>query len=227
VESYDSYFNLFDIPTFNEEFLSTTSFYTFWKHRDPLFRDDKIILRLSIMLDNTKTLHSRSINSFVNVIGDLGGVFELIKAVFGFFFFPLATHSFILKAIEVLYFSKTSDSDIFVDHPKFNKSSVLTSSGKPEYYMNRVSICSNIKIYVIKQLGCLSSCCISEKSTNGQLVNLWKRGKHQVDNDLNVDRLIRQIKLIKTLLDNEQNKKAIQELKPEVSCLDLDAHCCS
>ena len=66
------------------------------------------------MLSSTKVFHERKIYSLLHVIGDLGGVFELIKSVLGFFFFPIATHSFILKAIEVLYFSKSTDSSIFV-----------------------------------------------------------------------------------------------------------------
>ena len=69
---------------------------------------------MNILLDNTKTLHSRKIYNYINLIGDLGGVFELIKAALSFFILPFATHNFILKAIEVLYLSKSTSSSMFI-----------------------------------------------------------------------------------------------------------------
>ena len=40
--------------------------------------------------------HERTIYSFFDLLGDLGGVTEVIMVSFGFMLFPISEHSFIL-----------------------------------------------------------------------------------------------------------------------------------
>ena len=46
------------------------------------------------------------------MIGDLGGVFEILVLIFGFFVNPISEHSFTMKALEKLYLAKTKQTDL-------------------------------------------------------------------------------------------------------------------
>ena len=59
-----------------------------------------------VFRDNQKVAHSRAIYSFLDLLGDLGGVTEIILLAFGGILFPISYHSYITKAINRLYFAK-------------------------------------------------------------------------------------------------------------------------
>lgn len=56
---------------------------------------------------------SRKIYSFLDFLGEIGGVFEIIILVFGFLLLPLSRHSFILSATKEMYLAKTKEANIF------------------------------------------------------------------------------------------------------------------
>ena len=60
-----------------------------------------------------KIHHSRAIYSFLDLLGDLGGVTEIILLIFGGLLFPISYHSYITKAINRLYFAQTNNAKIF------------------------------------------------------------------------------------------------------------------
>ena len=49
----------------------------------------------------------------VNVLGDLGGVAQICGYLLGVLFYPIAHHSFVLKALERLYLANTADGNLF------------------------------------------------------------------------------------------------------------------
>lgn len=51
---------------------------------------------------------------FLDLLGDLGGVTEVLMLVFGFFLFPISEHSFYVHAASLLYFAKTEDEKLFI-----------------------------------------------------------------------------------------------------------------
>ncbi len=53
--------------------------------------------------------------NFIDLLGDLGGLTEIILLSFGFIFFPISEYSFYLKAIRHLFLAKTSKDDIFIE----------------------------------------------------------------------------------------------------------------
>lgn len=61
------------------------------------------------MLEAETIRHIRYIYSLLDILGDLGGVTEVIMILFGFFLYPIAEHSFILQALRRLYKARTSD----------------------------------------------------------------------------------------------------------------------
>ena len=64
--------------------------------------------------------HERKIYGFFDLLGDLGGVTEIIMLVFGLFLYPISEHSFILEAANKLYFARTKDNNMFRTNPKPN-----------------------------------------------------------------------------------------------------------
>jgi len=65
------------------------------------------------VLHNEKITHTRKVYGVLDLLGDFGGVTEVIMLCFGFFLYPIAEHSFILKATKRLYLARTSDTTLF------------------------------------------------------------------------------------------------------------------
>lgn len=57
-----------------------------------------LIYILSVFLSERGVRNKRIVYNFLDVIGDMGGVLEIIMIVFGFVFYPIAEHSFIMSA---------------------------------------------------------------------------------------------------------------------------------
>lgn len=63
-----------------------------------------------------------------DLLGDLGGVTEVIMIIFGFWIYPISEHSFYLKAFKKLFIAKTADENMFIQ--KKSKSKVLKKDRK-------------------------------------------------------------------------------------------------
>lgn len=67
-------------------------------------------------------LHRRESYIIFDVLGDLGGVIEILVFIFGIFLLPISEYSFNMSAISRLYYVKSND------HPEFfDKQSPLIS----------------------------------------------------------------------------------------------------
>ena len=66
--------------------------------------------------DNVYIAHERRIYSFLDLMGDLGGVMEIVSVVVGFFLFCISEHSFYMGAIEKLFLADTKDASLFQVH---------------------------------------------------------------------------------------------------------------
>jgi hypothetical protein len=67
-----------------------------------------------LLLGQTGVGHSRRKYGLFDLLGDLGGVLEVIMIVFGIFLFPISEHSFMLKAANKLFFARTNRDDVFI-----------------------------------------------------------------------------------------------------------------
>lgn len=74
-----------------------------------------------IWLQAEQQSHERSIYGWIDLLGDLGGVTEVIMICFGFFLFPISEHSYILKASKKLFFARTKDSAMFLSDQEKKK----------------------------------------------------------------------------------------------------------
>lgn len=119
------------------------------------------------------------------MLGDLGGVTEVIMLLFGFFLFPISEYSYVMRATSRLFLARTKENDLFaktntedrhstkfakkVDKSLLNVDNKNDDDLKKEMKKHRVikiSFLDNLKLYVSKILGCefLDRC-------------FWKRNK--------------------------------------------------
>ena len=71
------------------------------------------LLELEVVIADTIVMHSRKSFGLFDLMGAVGG-FERNLTLIGMFFFkPIATHCYFLKAIQMLFMAKTDDDDLF------------------------------------------------------------------------------------------------------------------
>lgn len=58
-------------------------------------------------LADTQIEYERQIYSFLDLIGDMGGILDILISVIGIFIFPSTEFSFIIKALQKLYLART------------------------------------------------------------------------------------------------------------------------
>ena len=83
------------------------------------------VFMLNFMIDESKISHSREVYNLMDLIGDLGGVLEVIIFLFGFFLFPASEFSFVIKALQKLYLARTSQSGLFKNDKMLKKNNKL------------------------------------------------------------------------------------------------------
>jgi hypothetical protein len=59
--------------------------------------------------------HKRRVYGWLDLLGDLGGVTEVVMIVFGFVLFTISEHSFYIKAISTLFLARTEDKELFIN----------------------------------------------------------------------------------------------------------------
>eukprot|EP00356_Strombidium_inclinatum_P016887 CAMPEP_0170510440 /NCGR_PEP_ID=MMETSP0208-20121228/65770_1 /TAXON_ID=197538 /ORGANISM="Strombidium inclinatum, Strain S3" /LENGTH=261 /DNA_ID=CAMNT_0010793905 /DNA_START=940 /DNA_END=1725 /DNA_ORIENTATION=+ len=112
---------------------------------------------MTFTLGNEYKLHERHIYNLLDLLGDLGGVFEVIIGAIGFFVMPFSEISFILKGLQKLYLVKTEDSSLLLkpkpdskqSNPAFLNTSLQSSlakssSGNPRQSKKILSIKSQV-----------------------------------------------------------------------------------
>jgi hypothetical protein len=72
------------------------------------------LFHTTLVLDQQAVMHERYIYNFFDLMGDLGGVKEVIMICFAIFLLPVSEHSFILKATKKLYMANTTDAHLFM-----------------------------------------------------------------------------------------------------------------
>ena len=75
--------------------------------------DPKKIFHTQILLQQEGVAHQRKIYGWLDLLGDLGGVTEVVMICFGIFLFPISEHSFYMKAIKKLFLARTSEGNFF------------------------------------------------------------------------------------------------------------------
>ena len=64
---------------------------------------------MAVNLDKVRINHTRESYDITDLIGDLGGVLEVLISFIGLFLFPISEHSYGLKVLEKLFLARTND----------------------------------------------------------------------------------------------------------------------
>lgn len=87
-----------------------------------------------------------------DLLGDLGGVTEVIMICFGFMLYPISEHSFYLKAFKKLFLAKTADENIFIKKKiksKHQKIDVKNKKTKElQHRQINISLGSSVQLYL-------------------------------------------------------------------------------
>ena len=71
------------------------------------------MLRVGFFLHPLVEVNTREVYNAVDVIGNLGGVIEMIFVSVGILISPISKHSFITNAIKKLFLANTTDNSLF------------------------------------------------------------------------------------------------------------------
>lgn len=81
-------------------------------------KNDGVLLKTIAYLQAEEIVHTRKVYCLIDLLGDLGGVTEVIMLMFGFFLYPISEHSYYTRATQRLYLARTQDGKLF---DKINK----------------------------------------------------------------------------------------------------------
>jgi len=70
------------------------------------------VFQINFFLDDVETYHIREIYDLLGLLGDLGGIQDILIAIVGIFVFPYSEFSFNLKAMQKLYLVSTTDPNL-------------------------------------------------------------------------------------------------------------------
>ena len=62
------------------------------------------------MLSADQSMHFRKVDDFIQMLGDIGGLYGLVISILQTIMAPLIEHAFNIKAIQKLYMAKSSKS---------------------------------------------------------------------------------------------------------------------
>ena len=74
--------------------------------------------------------HTREVYSVMDILGDLGGLIELVFGAIGIFILPISHYQFNVKAIQTMFLAKTKDKSLFPkqDQQKRTNSTISATS---------------------------------------------------------------------------------------------------
>ena len=104
-------------------------------------------------------MHRRESYIIFDVLGDLGGVIEILVFLFGIFLLPVSEYSFNMSAISRLYYVKSKDHTEFFDKQSTLISDIenrsLNNSSEDKTYENpKLSTLNELKLFTINYICC-------------------------------------------------------------------------
>ena len=152
--------------------------------------------------------HDRKSYMFFGLLGDLGGVMQLIMLGFGLIMYPISEHQFTMKASRFLFFARTSMQNLFLKSKedsrikRFRESGLLTHKEATElekHHKIQLPKKENVLLFLHVWLGksFLKKCCTFKNSEI--LSKLYYKTTDNLEQDLNIVRLIKRLRDVKIL----------------------------
>lgn len=162
-----------------------------------------------VWLNNESVKFRRKVYNIFDLLGDLGGVTEVIMITFGFFLFSLSEYSFHMTAIKKLFLARTTDSAIF-GNKKAHRNKYLQKDLLPEDTPKEikeelakhkyVEIRNGdwIRTYFARVLY-VPQCCFPRRD---KFIRLYEKGQDRIDTDLDIVKIMKSIRNMKILMRN-------------------------
>jgi hypothetical protein len=152
--------------------------------------------------------YTRQVYGILDLLGDLGGVTEVIMICFGIFLFPISEHSFTMKAAQKFFLARTKENSLLMaKKSKFTEETAIPKNQMGnEFYLNELKmhryICvspkDNFLLYLANQLGkCFPANCWSKKK---KLQRLYEKGADKIESRLNIVKINQNQTDVKVLL---------------------------
>lgn len=125
------------------------------------------IFELKFWLNNFGTKYNREVYNFLSILGDLGGVMEVIDVIIGFFILSISEFCYNLEVIGKLFFARTNDNDLLMTNSdkkyKIQGLKSLSKKANKEMQLHRaikLRLCDQFKLFCSLKYSC---CCRSWK----------------------------------------------------------------
>ena len=174
------------------------------------------------MQDNVVITHERWVYTLMDLMGDLGGVMDVLIFIGGIFISPYSEFNFNMTVIENLYKVKTPAS-------KWRSNSVSGPNDKKYNHMNQkidLGYCQVFKLFFLQYFSCIiSKCCYpqSKREENEKLMAIYEKGLERFDEELSIDYIFRVVGEAKKLL--QQPKMSVYKQNKAIdqyNVIDLD-----
>lgn len=113
-------------------------------------------------MEAASIIHERAVYGSLDLLGDLGGVTEVVMLVFGFILFPISEHSFTLKAAKKMFKARTAENGLFNSPTKVlkqpeeyeKKLSMRQTKEIAKHHEIRIKYMDGVKLYIANCMGC-------------------------------------------------------------------------
>lgn len=78
-----------------------------------IFDNPKGFFQTRLTIGNKQTLHQQIPYSLLNILADIGGVFEILVYILSFILLPISEHSFTIHSAKSLFHLKSIDDQYF------------------------------------------------------------------------------------------------------------------
>ena len=164
--------------------------------------------------------YNRRVYGLSNLLGQIGGLMSSLVFIFRLFYMPIAKHLYYLIAIKRLFMARTVSDDIFkaekkgeskserefkivryLDPSNFKLKNDLSCEMKREiskHRLIRISTLDNFLIFIHDHIGCCLNCKFWKNKD--RLMKVFKEGRIRIEKDLNIIKLVRNLKRLNILM---------------------------
>ena len=106
------------------------------------------LFTLIITQDNEVFYHTRSVYTFMNLVGEIGGTLGVFTTVLGFIITPITNHSFFVQIVSELLIAKTKNNKLFSN----NKTKKVSSENKvldKNYHFISLGFFSSLQLFFL------------------------------------------------------------------------------
>ena len=170
---------------------------------------EKVLFSTTLYIDTQAINHKRDIYNLLDLLGDLGGVTEVIMICLGIFINPVSEHSFIIKASKTIFLARSKNKNLFKLNKKYQdleqqrKYCGMDPEKIPENLKEQIDMHQHIHVefwqslrlfirnYVTERFpNCSCKCCGIKAGKKTDLQKIFYEGKERLEKEFDVVNLI-------------------------------------